>query len=81
MKRARALELLLEDPGFTSLQIAEKLNVSRVSVTKYLKALKEKGLSPELAQIGRDTGESTNSKNAPAAITMITAGHHPCSQV
>ncbi len=51
MKRARALELLLEDPGFTSLQIAEKLNVSRVSVTKYLKALKEKGI---ISRIGSD---------------------------
>ena len=34
----------MEDPGYTSLQIAERLDVSRVSVTKYLKVLKEIGL-------------------------------------
>ena len=50
-KEQRVLELLIEDPGFTSLQIAEKLNVSRVSVTKYLKALKEKGI---ISRIGSD---------------------------
>ena len=33
----------MEDPGYTSAQIAEMLKVSRVSVTKYLKALKENG--------------------------------------
>ena len=43
-KEQKTLELLMEDPGYTSPQIAEKLNVSRVSVTKYLKVLKEKGL-------------------------------------
>ena len=50
-KEQRALELLMEDPGLTSVQIAEKLNVSRVSVTKYLKALKEKGI---ISRIGSD---------------------------
>ena len=45
------LELLEEDPGFTSLQIAEKLRVSRVSATKYLKTLKEMGL---IERIGSD---------------------------
>ncbi|MBO6053671.1 MAG: winged helix-turn-helix transcriptional regulator [Clostridia bacterium] len=43
-KEQKTLELLLEDPGYTSAQIAEKLNISRVSVTKYLKALKDKGI-------------------------------------
>ncbi|MBR5339093.1 MAG: putative DNA binding domain-containing protein [Lachnospiraceae bacterium] len=43
-KEKRTFELLIEDPGYTSPQIAEKLGVSRVSVTKYLKTLKEKGL-------------------------------------
>ncbi|MBQ7993363.1 MAG: winged helix-turn-helix transcriptional regulator [Solobacterium sp.] len=43
--------MLLEDPGYTSPQIAEKLNVSRISVTKYLKTLKEKGL---IERIGSD---------------------------
>lgn len=50
-KEQKTLELLLEDPGYTSPQIAEKLNVSRVSVTKYLKTLKEKGL---IERIGSD---------------------------
>ena len=38
-KEQKTLELLIEDPGYTSPQIAEKLSVSRVSVTKYLKGL------------------------------------------
>ena len=50
-KEQKTLELLIEDPGYTSPQIAEKLNVSRVSVTKYLKTLKEKGL---IERIGSD---------------------------
>lgn len=50
-KEQKTLELLLEDPGYTSPQIAEKLNVSRVSVTKYLKSLKEKGF---IERIGSD---------------------------
>ena len=50
-KEQKTLELLIEDPGYTSVQIAEKLNVSRVSVTKYLKTVKEKGL---IERIGSD---------------------------
>ena len=50
-KEQKTLELLLEDPGYTSPKIAEKLNVSRVSVTKYLKTLKEKGL---IERVGSD---------------------------
>ena len=50
-KERRTFELLLEDPGYTTPQIAEKLHVSRVSVTKYLKTLKEKGL---IERIGSD---------------------------
>ena len=50
-KEQKTLEILIEDPGYTSPQIAEKLNVSRVSVTKYLKTLKEKGL---IERIGSD---------------------------
>ena len=44
-KEKLTLELLVEDPGYTSPQIAEKMGVSRVSVTKYLNALKEKRLN------------------------------------
>lgn len=50
-KEQKTLKLLIEAPGYTSPQIAEKLNVSRVSVTKYLKSLKEKGL---IERIGSD---------------------------
>ena len=50
-KEKLALELLVEDPGYTSPQIADKMGVSRVSVTKYLKALKEKGL---IERVGSD---------------------------
>ena len=42
VKEQKTLELLLEDPGYTSPQIAEKLNVSRISVTKYLKYMRAK---------------------------------------
>ena len=50
-KEKLTLELLVEDPGYTSPQIADKLGVSRVSVTKYLKALKERGL---IERVGSD---------------------------
>ena len=50
-KEKLALELLVEDPGYTSPQIADKLGVSRVSVTKYLNALKEKRL---IERVGSD---------------------------
>ena len=50
-KEKLTLELLVEDPGYTSPQIAEKLGVSRVSVTKYIKALKEKSL---IERVGSD---------------------------
>ena len=50
-KEQKTLELLLEDPGYTALQLAEKLHVSRVSVTKYLKVLKQKGI---IERIGSD---------------------------
>ena len=40
-----------DEPGYTSPQIADKMGVSRVSVTKYLKALKEKGL---IERVGSD---------------------------
>ncbi len=50
-KERETLALLVEDPGYTSLQIAEKLKVSRVSITTYLKSLKEKGI---IERIGSD---------------------------
>ena len=50
-KEKLALELLVEDPGYTSPQIADKMGVSRVSVTKSLKALKERGV---IERVGSD---------------------------
>ena len=50
-KEKRTIELIIDDPGYTSSQIAEKMSVSRVSVTKYIKGLKEKGL---IERIGSD---------------------------
>ena len=50
-KEQRTLALLMEDPGYTALQLSENLHVSRVSVTKYLKTLKEKGI---IERIGSD---------------------------
>ena len=41
----------MKDPGYISPQIAKKLNVSQVSITKYLKALKENGL---IERVGSD---------------------------
>lgn len=50
-KEHRVLELLIEYPGYTSSQLSEKMNVSRVSITKYLKALKEIGA---IERVGSD---------------------------
>lgn len=45
------MEPLSEDPGYTSLQIADIMTVSRVFVTKYLQTLKGKRF---IARIGSD---------------------------
>ena len=50
-RERQTLALLFEDPGYSSSTIARKLSVSRVSVTKYLGSLKEKGI---IARIGSD---------------------------
>ncbi len=50
-KERRTLELLLEAPGVSSRQIAERLNVSRASVAKYLKTPKEMEL---IERVGSD---------------------------
>ena len=60
-KEKRTFELLLEDPGYTSQQIEEQMKVSRVSVTKYLKTLKAKGLI-ERAGSGRKGNWKINFK-------------------
>jgi len=50
-REQKILELLIEDPGYTSAQLAVKSGVSRVTVTKYLGVLKEKGL---IERVGSD---------------------------
>lgn len=46
------LELLIEDPAYTYSVLAEKLGMSRKSVSTKIKSLKEKGL---MRRIGSDT--------------------------
>lgn len=43
-KELKVLELLSEDPGYTMPQLAEKMLVSRKTITIYIKSLKEKGI-------------------------------------
>ena len=47
----KVLELLYEDPGFTVMVLAKRMNVSRKSIANYLKSLREKGL---IERIGSD---------------------------
>ena len=47
----KILELLIRTPESTGTQMAETLSVSRVSISKYLKSLKEKGL---IERVGSD---------------------------
>ncbi|MBR3070067.1 MAG: winged helix-turn-helix transcriptional regulator, partial [Lachnospiraceae bacterium] len=42
-RERQVLQLLIEDPGYTMPQLAEKMTVSRKTVAVYLKSLKEKG--------------------------------------
>lgn len=50
-KEQELLTLLEEDPGYTMLQLAERLNVSRKTVAARLKKLKDAGL---IERIGFD---------------------------
>lgn len=43
--------LIEEDPGYTTSQMAEKLSISRVSIGKHIKSLKEKNI---IERIGSD---------------------------
>ena len=50
-KEQELLGLLLEDPGYTMPQLADKLKISRKTVATRLKSLKEKGV---VKRIGSD---------------------------
>ncbi len=50
-KEKRVLELLYEDPGLTMLVLAERMKVSRKSISNYLKSLREKNI---IERIGSD---------------------------
>lgn len=50
-KERELLGLLLEDPGYTMLQLAEKMKISRKTVAARLKSLKEKGI---IERVGSD---------------------------
>ena len=50
-KERELLGLLLEDPGYTMLQLAEKMKISRKTVAARLKRLKEKGI---IERVGSD---------------------------
>ncbi len=45
------LELLDEDPGYTTTQLAEKMSVTRKTISEYIKSLKEKDI---IERIGSD---------------------------
>ena len=50
-KEKMVLELLMEDPGFTTSYIAEKLSLNRKTVSLRIKSLKEKGV---IVRVGSD---------------------------
>ena len=45
------LKLLNEDPGYTTVQLAEKMSVTRKTISAYIKSLKEKDI---IERIGSD---------------------------
>ena len=50
-KEQELLSLLLEDPGYTVTQLANRLNISRKTIASRLKILKEKRI---IVRVGSD---------------------------
>ncbi len=50
-KEMKVLELLIEDPGYTTNYIAEKLSLNRKTISLRIKSLKEKGI---IVRVGSD---------------------------
>ncbi len=55
----KLFELILEDPSYTTLKISEKMHVSRTTVTKYLKFLKDRGLIKRIGSYRNGHWETT----------------------
>lgn len=51
-KEQQVLNLIIEDPGYTSQLMADKLSLSRKTITERLRSLKDKGI---IQRIGSDT--------------------------
>ena len=56
----KLLSLLLEDPAYTYAVLAEKLGLSRKTISSRIKSLKDKGV---LQRVGSDTKGHWQSKN------------------
>ena len=50
-RERQIIELIYEDPGYTTSQLAEKLSITRKTVSLYIRTLKEKGI---IERIGSD---------------------------
>ena len=50
-REKQILQLITEDPGYTTLQMAKELSISRVAVGNHIKALKYKGI---IERVGSD---------------------------
>ena len=50
-RERQLLQLIIEDPGYTMPQLAERMSVSRKTAAGYLKRLKEKGIINLLAGV------------------------------
>ena len=50
-RERQILELIQEDPGYTTTKMAEKLSISRVAIGNHIRALKEKGV---VERVGSD---------------------------
>ena len=59
-KSVRILDLISEDPAYTSAAIAEKLSLSRKTVSQRLKELKEKGIIERIVSDRKGYWKITN---------------------
>ena len=51
------LRLLYEDPGYTTVQLAGKMSVTRKTIGVYIKSLKEKDIIERIGQTGKVIGK------------------------